>query len=372
MRRAVDSLNRILFRAGLTDEEYKWVNAEVQGGNRQNLLIYSVIAGLFLFLMFAISFLIETARPNRLVYLGALAVSVGIFCVVKFASARPCLMLTSMYAFMGIMMAFGIMLGTVAQREERAVTFIALLLTVPLLFTDRPGRIILCIYASVAVFVVAALAVKEEKVFVADVINACVFGTISAIVSTYMMMVKFRRYLYEMKTRELSVTDLLTGLRNRNSFEQNLPQYAHRCKKALYCVYLDVNGLHEMNNAQGHEAGDRMLKYVAGALQEQFGREDSYRIGGDEFVAMAADADETAVQHKVDRMIAGRLSCVHRRRAGGRPADRRDGADEARRAADVRGQAPVLSAGEFRPQGADVKTGRSSRAGHAKVSFLRH
>ena len=304
MMNAAKSICRILFRAGLTEEEYKSVNAEVLSGNRQSLLIYSVIAGLFLAIMFVASFLIEEVEPHRFTYLSALAVCAVIFCMVKLSSEmRPGLILVCIYTFMGILLAFGIILGTVAERNERAVTFIALLLTVPLLFTDRPGRTILCIYASVAVFVAVALAVKDEEIIVADVINACVFGSISAFVSTYMMMVKHRRYLGEQRTRVLSVTDLLTGLHNRNSFEENLPQYAFECREALCCVYLDVNGLHEMNNSQGHEAGDRMLKYVAAAFQEQFGQRDTYRIGGDEFVAMAVDADETTVRHGAERMM---------------------------------------------------------------------
>ena len=37
------------------------------------------------------------------------------------------------------------------------------------------------------------------------------------------------------------------------------------------CVYIDANGLHELNNERGHEAGDLMLRFVAepdGAVSE--------------------------------------------------------------------------------------------------------
>ena len=51
-------------------------------------------------------------------------------------------------------------------------------------------------------------------------------------------------------------------------------------------VYIDVVGLHEINNHLGHKAGDGMLCAVAGAMQRMFPLADTYRIGGDEFVVL--------------------------------------------------------------------------------------
>lgn len=48
-----------------------------------------------------------------------------------------------------------------------------------------------------------------------------------------------------------------------------------------------------------------MLKSVAGALREQFGADDTYRIGGDEFVAFVIDEEDPAeVRKKVAEMNA--------------------------------------------------------------------
>lgn len=41
-----------------------------------------------------------------------------------------------------------------------------------------------------------------------------------------------------------------------------------------------MNGLHELNNKHGHEAGDQLLRAVAERLREQFPRDDLYRVGG--------------------------------------------------------------------------------------------
>ena len=52
------------------------------------------------------------------------------------------------------------------------------------------------------------------------------------------------------------------------------------------CVYIDANGLHELNNERGHEAGDLMLRFGAESLMEQFPKGSLYRVGGDEFVVL--------------------------------------------------------------------------------------
>lgn len=86
---------------------------------------------------------------------------------------------------------------------------------------------------------------------------------------------------------KMATMDLLTNLKNRNAYEQVLTQYESDFPACLSCVYADANGLHELNNSQGHAAGDRMLQTVAAAFVEAFGPEHVYRIGGDEFLVFA-------------------------------------------------------------------------------------
>lgn len=92
---------------------------------------------------------------------------------------------------------------------------------------------------------------------------------------------------------KMGTTDSLTDLKNRNAYEDMLKKYEADHPKRLACVYADANGLHELNNSQGHEAGDQMLKSVAAALAEAFEDGHVYRIGGDEFLVFA-DMEEKA------------------------------------------------------------------------------
>ena len=51
-------------------------------------------------------------------------------------------------------------------------------------------------------------------------------------------------------------------------------------------VYADVNGLKEINDTRGHQAGDEALQRAAHLLAKCYGSENAYRMGGDEFLVL--------------------------------------------------------------------------------------
>lgn len=288
-----NKIKKLIFNASLTDEEFHSIEKDIAQSNMQNIKIFSAVAFVFLFVMFILSFAVVGIASRRWLYLTAAVFSAaaGFFSGTFFKKYEVTAAI-SMYVFIGVLFAFGIVLGAIKNTDQLSVTFIAILLTGPMLFIDRPVRMILVIYISVAVFILTAINHKSGEALDGDIVDSIVFGTISAIISTYMMCVKCKEHLYEKRAVTLSETDLLTGLKNRNSFEQNIKEYPAQCKKNIVCVYADVNGLHEVNNTKGHEAGDRMLRFVADKISEKFGAEHTYRIGGDEFVAFAFDRDD--------------------------------------------------------------------------------
>jgi diguanylate cyclase (GGDEF)-like protein len=105
---------------------------------------------------------------------------------------------------------------------------------------------------------------------------------------------------------ELSLTDELTGLRNRRGFvtvgSQTL-EVADRQLSSAHVLYLDVDNMKELNDRYGHVIGDAALRAVARALTAGLRRADLVaRIGGDEFVALALgleDADHGAIEKRI-------------------------------------------------------------------------
>ena len=110
-----------------------------------------------------------------------------------------------------------------------------------------------------------------------------------------LMVISYRRSVERAELR--ANVDVLTGLRNRNLFEQFCLGYD--TTGGLICIYIDANGLHELNNTRGHLAGDQMLRFVADALKVEFGEETVYRIGGDEFVVFCKGMTEKVLQGKM-------------------------------------------------------------------------
>lgn len=100
--------------------------------------------------------------------------------------------------------------------------------------------------------------------------------------------------------REMGIIDSLTGLLNRNCFERTIENLDKNEYRNVACVYIDANGLHNINNRFGHEAGDNMLKAIAQALQSKFGSDKTYRIGGDEFVAFAFGDSEKQIEENIE------------------------------------------------------------------------
>jgi len=97
-----------------------------------------------------------------------------------------------------------------------------------------------------------------------------------------------------------ALTDALTGIQNRNSYKKAIRTLTQPDTLSLACVYIDVNGLHEINNHLGHKAGDVMLKTVAAILLKNFGRESVFRIGGDEFVVLCRDVLHQTVTENLE------------------------------------------------------------------------
>ena len=93
-------------------------------------------------------------------------------------------------------------------------------------------------------------------------------------------------------------TDVLTGLQNRNRYEKKCMELNGR-ENGLTCIYIDANGLHEINNTKGHLAGDQMLKFIADTLKVTFGDDMTYRIGGDEFVVFLKNIKSGDLQNRL-------------------------------------------------------------------------
>jgi len=110
----------------------------------------------------------------------------------------------------------------------------------------------------------------------------------------------------EKELRKLSLTDELTDLYNRRGFttlaEQQI-KLAKRLGRELLLISTDLDELKMINDAYGHQEGDRALMDVAAILKETFRSSDIIaRLGGDEFAVLQMKNSENNIFVTSDRL----------------------------------------------------------------------
>lgn len=138
----------------------------------------------------------------------------------------------------------------------------------------------------------------------------------------------------------LATHDVLTGLPNRALLRDRLEHAmagAKRRASALSVIYVDVDQFKEVNDENGHGAGDEVLVEVARRLKGVARSSDTVaRIGGDEFVIVLEDGSNGAVDRVVHRIgavmrepidVGGKPLAVSLS-AGGASTDASDGIDD--------------------------------------------
>lgn len=92
--------------------------------------------------------------------------------------------------------------------------------------------------------------------------------------------------------------DNLTGLFNRNKYLDDIQKLSFKDEK-IGILFMDINGLKNINDLYGHLYGDEILKEAADILRATFCQSDIYRIGGDEYVVLAFNMKEDIFNEKI-------------------------------------------------------------------------
>lgn len=109
----------------------------------------------------------------------------------------------------------------------------------------------------------------------------------------------------------LAYSDALTGLANRTSlgpaFEQAIERARRRATR-LATLFIDLDGFKQINDAHGHQAGDRFLVEVGKRLRANLRASDLVaRLGGDEFFAVLEDVQDADPIETVARKLLAEI-----------------------------------------------------------------
>jgi diguanylate cyclase (GGDEF)-like protein len=135
----------------------------------------------------------------------------------------------------------------------------------------------------------------RQKLALGAVLLLVVFGLAASAVFLLRLAGYRRRLFSERRDKlaeleEAALTDSLTGLGNHRAFHDDLKREMARRARTGSCfgvVMLDLDGLKQINDTLGHQAGDDRIRAVGSSLRKTVRAADSaYRTGGDEFMVL--------------------------------------------------------------------------------------
>ena len=157
---------------------------------------------------------------------------------------------------------------------------------------------------------IVALTAEEDDAIAVRALKAgaeeCIGGDANGAMLARAIRYAIERHQLQMALRAMALVDDLTGLYNRRGFQTLARQHmkmADRMRKRVSHIFVDLDGLKEINDTLGHREGDLALIETADLLKETFRESDIIaRIGGDEFVVLALETVGLAQEHWVTRL----------------------------------------------------------------------
>ena len=101
--------------------------------------------------------------------------------------------------------------------------------------------------------------------------------------------------------RESSLTDALTKLKNRAALKL---RFEEMVGSEITMMLTDIDDFKKHNDTHGHNYGDDLLVKFARILQNEFGKQNCYRYGGDEYLVMIPQISKEEFKQKIKNCVA--------------------------------------------------------------------
>ncbi len=296
-------LKNILYYGGLDKATYDKYETFILQEDMKNLRIYLEVTGLGFFVLGIVNIFVEKmAALNTRYYLMTAVAMLVLLAVKQFVERqhRDVSHFQQAFAYIYISLIYTEAIAlTIQHPNSLAVTYLGALLMMPLLFSRRPCGLLIVQFAFTIIFCFYAKIYKSPEVAFNDIWNGISFLFVSIAAIVIVVPMRIKNLAQSRIIKELSEYDWLTGLKNRSAYEEACIELSKQ-DMLVAVVYADANGLHELNNSKGHDAGDVLLRAVSEVLKNAFGTEHAYRVGGDEFIVLCPDAQLSNVKNGIE------------------------------------------------------------------------
>lgn len=264
-------------------------------------------SGLFLMtvIMFVVSMIMFPDWKPLWPHVGLLIIGlfscIGGFILLKKEPSYYLLLLFAMLFQYGVIFMI-IEMGTFIYWDTPSSFITLVLIVLPVMFIVPERLMLVSLFSWEVAFVILVYQTKVPINRDFDVFSSIAATLGSAILLLLISRLRVKEYLSKQEYKDLSVTDILTGVWNKTACEKEAEKYlSARGEEPFVFMVIDIDNFKEINDSRGHGVGDVVLKIAGDVLRDTFRQGDIFgRFGGDEFtILMPNVADKDLIEERI-------------------------------------------------------------------------
>lgn len=135
------------------------------------------------------------------------------------------------------------------------------------------------------------------------ILGILIFSIVSTVALVDNFLREYRNKTLQYMREKLVYKDILTSMKNRQSFEKQLKQDDENINdfNSYWAISIDLSDIKYINNNFGYSHGDRLIQNLADSIEDTF--EDignCFRIGGDEFIVLIKNEPKEKVERYIE------------------------------------------------------------------------
>lgn len=209
-------------------EDYHKVKEDVWRENWKGLRFFSCIAVITFFVMAVVSLFSSSIENNLFLYIAYCVVSLMIWGASHLKTVNLIVKEVLIYTFFAMLLSFGVVMGTFISPQDLTVSYIVLMIAVPLLFHARAYIMNGLVLVSMIVYIIFAYFTQDKVIFTYNLLDVIPYGILSMFVTAVIMRNKVQRLLFrnEIDTLEESEKASQEKISNYETFITDMVRYA--------------------------------------------------------------------------------------------------------------------------------------------------